>query len=122
MGVKWQIGLSHGLVIGSRVVINGKCYGWLEVSSGVPQGSVLGPILFIIFINDIEAGICGNILKFADDTKLFCKVGSVINCAKLNDDLRKLYSWSEDWQMLFNLDKCKKKCTLDTITLIIFFY
>ena len=65
-----------------RVVINGKCSGWSEVSSGVPQGPVLGPILFVIFINDIEDGICGNILKFADETKLFCKVGSDINCAE----------------------------------------
>ena len=79
-----------------------------EVSSGVPRGSVLGSILFAIFINDIEDGICGNILKFADDTKLFCKVGSDINCAKLRADLRKLYNWSEeDWQIWFNLDKCK---------------
>ena len=67
----------------------------------------LGPILFVIFINDIENGICGNILKFTDDTKLFCKVGSDINCAKLRADVRKLYNWSEDWQMLFNLNKCK---------------
>ena len=51
--------------------------------------------------------LCDNILKFADDTKLFCKVGSDINCAKLRAYLRKLYNWSEDWQMLFNLDKCK---------------
>ena len=71
-----------------RVVINGICSGWSEVSSGVPQGSVLGPILFVIFINDIENGICGNILKFADDTKLFCKVDSDINCAKLRANLR----------------------------------
>ena len=90
-----------------RVVINGKCSGWSEVSSEVPQCSVLGPILFVIFINDVENGICGNILKFADDTKLFCKVGSDINCPKLRADLRKLYNWSEGWQMLFNLDKCK---------------
>ena len=75
-----------------RVVINGKCSGWSEVSSGVPQGSVLGPILFVIFINDTEDGICGNILKFADDTKLFGKVGSDINCAKLRTDHRKLYN------------------------------
>ena len=74
-----------------RVVINGKCSGWSEVSSGVPQCSVLG--LFVIFINYIEDGICGNILKFADDTKLFCKVGSDIKCAKLRADLRKLYNW-----------------------------
>ena len=78
-----------------RVVINGKCSGLSEVISGVPQGSVLGPILFLIFINDIGDGICGNRLKFADDTKLFCKVGSDINCAKLRADLRKLYNWSE---------------------------
>ena len=66
----------------------------------MPQGSALGPILFVIFINDIEDGICDNILKFADDTKHFSKVGSDINCAQLRGDLRKLYSWSQDWQML----------------------
>ena len=90
-----------------RVVINGKCSGWSEVSSGELPGSALEPILFVIFINDIEDGICGNILKFTDDTKLFCKLGSDINCSRLRADLRKLYNWSEDWQMLFNLDKCK---------------
>ena len=51
-----------------RVVINGKCSDWSKVSSGVLQSSVLGPILFGIFINDIEDGICGNTLEFADDT------------------------------------------------------
>ena len=90
-----------------RVVINGKCSSWSEVSSGVPQASVLWPILFVIFINDIEDGICGHIFKFADDTKLFCKVGSDMNCTKLRADLRHLYNWSEYWHMLFNLDKCK---------------
>ena len=57
-------------------------------------------------INDIEDGICGNILKFEDDTKLFCKVGSDDDCEKLRADLRKLYKWTADWRMLY-LDKCK---------------
>ena len=72
------------------MVVNGKYSGWSAVSSGVPQDSVLGPVLFVIFINDIEDGICGNILKFADDTKLLCKVDSDINCSKLRAYLRKL--------------------------------
>ena len=55
----------------------------------------------------MEDGICGNIRKFAYDTKLFCKLGTDINCEKLRTDIRKLYNWSKDWQMLFNLDKCK---------------
>ena len=62
----------------------------------MPQSSVLKPILFVIFINDIKDGICGSILKFADDFKLFCKHGTVgfdDNCTKLGADLRKLYNW-----------------------------
>ena len=77
-----------------RVVINGKCSGWSEVSSGVPPG--LGPGAYTICNIYIENGICGNISKFSDNTKLFCKVGSHINCTKLRADLRKLYNWSED--------------------------
>ena len=90
-----------------HVVIHGKCSSWTGVTSGVTQGSVLGPILFVMFINDIEEGVCSNLLKFADDTKLFCKVGTNEDCSSLKSDLRLLYKWSVDWQMLFNLDKCK---------------
>ena len=57
-----------------RVVVDGEVSSWKPVLGGVPQGSVLGPILFLIYINYLEEGVTGNILKFADDTKLFRKV------------------------------------------------
>ena len=56
-----------------RVVVDGEVSNWKSVLSGVPQGSVLGPILFLVYINDLEEGVIGKILKFADDTKLFTK-------------------------------------------------
>ena len=89
-----------------RVVINGKASGWEKVTSGVPQGSVLGLTLFIIYINDIDDGITSSLLKFADDTKLLRKVGTQDDCEELQKDLHRMYKWSEDWQIMFNIDKC----------------
>ena len=90
-----------------KVVVNGKESQWQNVISGVPQGSVLGPTLFLLFINDIDIGISSKILKFADDTKVYRSVDSVTDIHLLQDDIKKLFKWSEDWQMLFNVDKCK---------------
>ena len=90
-----------------RVVLNGFSSDWKEVTSGVPQGSVLGPLLFIIFVNDIDQSVTSNLLKFADDAKLFRQVSDQSDVDALREDLRNLYQWSEDWQMLFNIDKCK---------------
>lgn len=80
---------------------------WAEVLSGVPQGSVLGPLLFLIYINDIDNGIASRILKFADDTKLYRQVGTEEDIVKLRIDLERLVEWSSEWLMLFNTDKCK---------------
>ena len=60
-----------------RVVVDGEVSSWKSVLSGVPQGSVLGPILFLVYINDLEEGVTGNILKFADDTQLFTKAKEI---------------------------------------------
>ena len=90
-----------------RVVVDGEVSNWKSVLSGVPQGSVLGPILFLIYINDLDDDITSKVLKFADDTKVFRKIKSDTDRQQLQDDLNKLTEWSEKWQMLFNYGKCK---------------
>ena len=89
-----------------RVVVDGEVSSWKSVFIGVPQRSVLGPILFLVYIDDLEEGVTGNILKFADDTKLFRKTKE-IGGEKIQDDIDKLVRWSEKWQKLFNFGKCK---------------
>ena len=79
-----------------RVVVNGEVSNWKSVLSGVTQGSVLGPLLVLIYINDLDNNITSNVLRFSDDDK-----------QHLQNDLKKLVKWSEKWQMLFNFGKCK---------------
>ena len=81
---------------------------WEEVWSGVPQGSVLGPLLFLIFINDLEDNTSGNVLKFADDTKIFRQVRDVQDNFSMQADLDQLVEWADKWQMQFNVSKCKQ--------------
>ena len=90
-----------------RVVVDGEVSSWKSVLSGVPQGSVLGPILFLVYINDLEEGVTGNILKFADDTKLSTKSKKIGDKKNVQDDIDKLVKLAEKWQMLFNFGKCK---------------
>jgi ribonuclease P/MRP protein subunit RPP40 len=90
-----------------RVQLAGFSSDWVEVKSGVPQGSVLGTILFLIYINDIDDGISSKILKFADDTKLYRKLETDSDIVQLQQDLANLFKWSRDWLMLFNVEKCK---------------
>ena len=78
-----------------RVVVDGEVSSWKSVLSGVPQGSVLGPILFLVYINDLEEGVTGKLLKFADDTKLFRKIKEIGVNQKLQDDIDQLVRWAE---------------------------
>ena len=77
------------------MVLNGSCSDYSEIESGVPQGSVLGPLLFLIFINDLERNIKSNINFFADDTMLFSVVKDpVISADDLNHDLDIINQWA----------------------------
>ena len=89
------------------MVLNGVLSSWLNVKSGVPQGSVLGPVLFLIYVNDIDDGLTCKISKFADDTKIASKITTTLDKETLQSDLDRLACWASKWQMKFNVDKCK---------------
>ena len=78
-----------------------------STSLQVPRGSVLGPLFFLIFINDLDEDLVNLILKFADDTKLFGKVGSAELLESMHRALELLSEWSKIWGLEFNVDKCK---------------
>ena len=92
-----------------RVVVNGHFSEWKSVTSGIPQGSVLGPILFVLYINDLPDITCCDteVYLFADDTKVFRPIFNESDCDKLQQDLYNMQSWTDEWLLCFHPDKCK---------------
>ena len=92
-----------------RVVLNGKASSWERVSAGVPQGSVLGPLFFLVYINDLAEGITSKVKFFTDDRSMFQVVSDVDTTADaLNRDLAIIQNWAFQWKMSFNPDPTKQ--------------
>jgi hypothetical protein len=91
-----------------RVVIEGQCSSWLSVEAGVPQGSALGPLLFLIYINDISNNIVSDCLLYADDTFLLEIVDNLSPPdSRLNEDLNSINQWCMEWLMELNPTNCE---------------
>ena len=92
-----------------RVALNGSFSDYADIESGVPQGSVLGPLLFLVYINDLEKNIRSNVKFFADDTMLYSVVKDPTKTASdLNHDLDVIAKWAYQWKMAFNPDPNKQ--------------
>ena len=89
-----------------RVVVGGEHSTWAEVDSGVPQGTVLGPLLFLAYINDLPNNINSSVRLFADDCVLYREINNEFDNQSLQDDLDTLVDWQNTWQMSFNPKKC----------------
>ena len=89
-----------------QVVVDGQRSSVGRVTSGVPQGSVLGPTLFLAYINDLSKNVKSTVRLFADDTTLYRAIRSRADATILQDDLVQLEQWERDWQMSFNVTKC----------------
>ena len=92
-----------------RTVLNGQCSGWGDISAGMPQGSILGPLFFLVYINDPTVDLKCNVKLFADDTSLFTIVQDPSTAASdMNHDLELIKKWAHDWRMSFNPDARKQ--------------
>ena len=103
------VNYSYLTVRKQRVVLDGVCSDWLPIASGVPQGSILGPLLFLVYANDAPNYIQSQstIALFADDSKLYKSIDGPDSSNHLQHDLDNLNKWSLDWAMDFNKSKCQ---------------
>ena len=103
--LQWIKGFITGRT--QRVVLEGQASEWVPVTSGVPQGSVLGPTLFIAIIHSLPDKIRSTVKVYADDTKVYRPITNPQDAEQLQEDLDRLVSWSNIWQLPFNIEKCK---------------
>ena len=91
----------------ASVVLEGECSDEVPVYSGVPQGSVLGPILFLLYINDLPDNVQSQVRLFADDTSVYLTINHPSDASLLQKDLDQLQRWEVKWDMEFNPSKCQ---------------
>ena len=92
-----------------RVVLNGQHSSWTNVQAGVPQRSILGPLFFLIYINDLSDGLTSDPKLFVDDTILFFVAQNINSTANdLNSDLMKISDWAFQWKIKFDPDPKKQ--------------
>ena len=124
-------------LVGNKVSFRSHFSPWTMVTSGVPQGSVLGPVLFLPYINDITAGVRSSMCLFADDSKVYRIIYDENDEKQLQCDLNMLHKWSQNWQLCFHPDICEalrithardhasfpyklSGCTLQSVTKMVF--
>ena len=90
-----------------RVSIDGELSDWLYIKSGIPQGLVLGPILFAVFINDMPLVIKNCCKLFTDDAKIYSAIQYEDDTVSLENDINSLVEWSTLWRLPSNIEKCK---------------
>ena len=92
-----------------RVVLNGQLTSWSNLESGIPQGSILGPLLFLIYVNDLSEGLTTNARLSVDNVSLFSVVDNInLSATNLNSELSKINAWANQWKITFNTDPNKQ--------------